>query len=117
MPAHPGFFARRELFDLYGNYREDYRIAADFELMIRFIYHNRIKCQYIGVPLVAMKKGGVSNRSLRNILILNREILRACRDNGLKTNYFMIYSKYFHKVFEFFPYFFKNASYTADRKE
>jgi hypothetical protein len=53
------------------------------------------------MPFVSMRRGGVSNKSVKSNIILNREILRACRENGLKTGYFFIYLKYIFKVFEF----------------
>jgi hypothetical protein len=54
------------------------------------------------MPFVNMRTGGVSTKSVRSNYILNKEIVRACRENGIRTNYFYIYSKYFIKVFELF---------------
>ena len=72
------------------------------ELLLRFLMINRIKYKYLQKPFVLMETGGIkSNRSLKSNYTLNREILRACKENGVKTNYFCIYSKYFMKIFEF----------------
>lgn len=101
MPAHPSFYAKRELFGKYGYYEIDYKIAADFELLIRFLLINKISCRYIEFPLISMRTGGVSNKSISSKLLLNKEIVRACKQNGIKTNYFLIYSKYLRKIFEF----------------
>lgn len=101
MPAHPSFYAKRELFEKYGYYKTDYKIAADYELLIRFLYVNRIKTSYIEMPFVSMRRGGVSNKSVLSNIILNKEILRGCRENGISTNYAYIYSKYFLKIFEY----------------
>jgi hypothetical protein len=54
------------------------------------------------MPFVSMRTGGISNKSIRSNITLNREIARACRENGLRTNYLFIYSKYITKIFEFF---------------
>ncbi|MCX6254224.1 MAG: glycosyltransferase family 2 protein [Bacteroidia bacterium] len=102
MPAHPTVYLKREIFEKLGYYKTDYKIAADFELLIRFMYINKIKCKYLEMPFVAMRSGGVSNKSFKSNFILNKEIARACKENGIKTNYFFIYSKYLSKVFEFF---------------
>jgi len=102
MPAHPSFYMRKEFFKKFGNYKTDYKIAADFELLLRFIYVKKIRYKYIRMPFVKMRTGGASNRSVLSNIILNREILRACRENGLRTSYLFIYMKYFFKVFEFF---------------
>lgn len=102
MPAHPSLYARKELFQKYGMYKTDYKIAADFELMIRFLHINNTRTRYVEMPVVNMRPGGVSNRNISANFLLNQEILRACRENGIKTNLFFIYSKYFKKVFELF---------------
>ncbi len=101
MPPHPSFYVRRELYDKLGFYKTDYKIAADFELLIRFLYVNQIKCKYLEMIFVSMRTGGVSNRSILSNYTLNKEIARACRENGIRTNYFNIYSKYITKIFEY----------------
>jgi glycosyltransferase involved in cell wall biosynthesis len=101
MPAHPSFYVKRELFEKLGYYRVDYKIAADFELAVRFLYINKIRYKYLEMPFIIMRTGGVSNKSILSIITLNKEIARACRENGIKTNYFNIYSKYLIKMFEF----------------
>lgn len=101
MPPHPTFYARRGLFERYGLYKTDYRIAADYELLIRFLHVNKVNFKYIEMPFVNMRAGGVSNKSIFSRILLNKEISRACRENGIKTNYFNIYSKYFTKLFEY----------------
>jgi glycosyltransferase involved in cell wall biosynthesis len=102
MPAHPSFYVKRELFEKLGYYKVDYKIAADFELLIRFLYINKIKYKYLEMPFVSMRMGGISNKSILSKYILNKEIVLACKENGLKTNYFFIYTKYLIKMFEFF---------------
>jgi hypothetical protein len=54
------------------------------------------------MPIVTMRTGGISNNSLKSRFILNKEIIRACRENGIKTNNLMVYSKYLTKIFELF---------------
>lgn len=102
MPAHPSFYVKREFFEKLGYYKEDYLIASDYELLIRFLYNKEIKYKYIEMPFVTMRTGGVSNKSLKNRFVLNKEIIRACKENGIDTNSLKIYSKYFRKVFELF---------------
>lgn len=102
MPAHPSFYVKKEFFEKLGYYKDDYEIAADFELLIRFLFVNKLRSGYLEMPFVSMRPGGVSNKSLNSTFILNKEIIRACRENGIKTNLFFVYSKYFIKVFELF---------------
>jgi glycosyltransferase involved in cell wall biosynthesis len=102
MPAHPSFYAKRTIFEQFGSYKTDYKIAADFELLVRFLLINKITYKYLEMPFVTMRTGGISNKSLLSKLTLNKEIARACQENGVKTNYIFIYLKYFTKMLEFF---------------
>lgn len=101
MPAHPGFYVKGEYFEQLGYYKEDYKIASDYELLIRFLYRYNISYKYIKKPIVTMRTGGVSNKSIKSRILLNREILGACKENNIKTNLLNIYSKYFWKIFEY----------------
>lgn len=100
MPAHPSFFVKRYAYEKYGYFKTDYTIAADYELLIRFLYVHKLSYFYYGEPVVKMRKGGVSSASWKSNVLLNKEIYRGCRENGLPTNYFMIYTKYIKKIWE-----------------
>ena len=102
MPAHPTFFVRRKYYELHGLFKTDYKIASDYEMLIRLLYVHKLKYKYLPITMVTMRKGGVSSNGLRSNIILNDEILRACRENGITTSYLKIYTKYFRKVFELF---------------
>jgi hypothetical protein len=100
MPPHPTFFVRREVYKRYGLFSTDYKIAADYEMTTRLLARHKVSYTYMPEVIVRMRTGGVSTRSLKSNLILNREILRACAENDIKTNYFKVYSKYFTKLFQ-----------------
>jgi hypothetical protein len=101
MPAHPSFYVKRSVHENYGLYKTDYKIAADYELLMRLIYKGRISYTYIEEILVMMRTGGLSNRNLLSRYTLNKEIIKACRENGVNTNMAILSLKYFNKVFEF----------------
>lgn len=103
MPAHPTFFTYRSNFEKFGYYKLDYKIAADFELLVRFLYKNKLSYHYLDLDLLKMRLGGVSTASLKSTWIINQEDLRACKENGLHTNYFRLYSRYFRKILEYSP--------------
>lgn len=100
MPAHPSFYMKRECYEEYGWYALDYKIASDFDLLIRYLYKERIKCTYLKKDFVTMRTGGVSTENFRSNVTLNREIIRACRKYGIYTNMFLLSLKYLYKVFE-----------------
>lgn len=101
MPAHPTFYVRRRCYEQFGGYQTDYRIAADYELLMRFIHRHKISYAYVPLTMVHMRTGGVSNRTFRSRYVLNREIVRACRENGVTTSMARLSLKYFFKVFEY----------------
>jgi hypothetical protein len=104
MPAHPTFFVRRKYYEKFGLFETDYRIAADYEMLIRLLFVNKLKYKYLPLTMVKMRKGGVSSSGIKSNIVLNREIVRACRKHGIKTSALKIYPKYFNKVFELFQH-------------
>ena len=100
MPAHPTFFVKRKIYEQYGLYKTDYQIASDYELIARFLVKNKVSYSYIPKVLVKMRTGGASTRNLKSNWILNKEILRACAENGIKTNIIKVLSKYPTKIFQ-----------------
>jgi glycosyltransferase involved in cell wall biosynthesis len=100
MPPHPTFFVKREIYERYGTFKTDYRIAADFELLARFMVKHRISYCHLPEVIVKMRTGGASTKNLKSNWILNKEIVRACSENKITTNIFKVYSKYFIKIFQ-----------------
>lgn len=88
MPPHPTFYVRRETYAELGGFDTSYHIAADYDCMLRFLKRGGIRVSYIPEVLVKMRTGGMSNRSLRNILHKSAEDYRALKQNrvgGLAT--------------------------------
>ncbi len=83
MPPHPTFYARRSVYDRLGAFDTRLRIAADYDCMLRFLGRGGVLPAYIPEVLVKMRVGGVSNRSIANILRKSREDYRALTTNGV----------------------------------
>jgi glycosyltransferase involved in cell wall biosynthesis len=101
MPPHPSFYCKRKIYFKYGLYNTNFKIAADYELLIRFLEVNKTSFIYLPMIFVKMKVGGVSTRGISSFLTINREVLLACRLNGLNTNHLKLLYKYFNKIFEY----------------
>jgi len=101
MPAHPTLFLKRSVYERFGTFRTDYRIAGDFELVARIFHGGTLKYQHMPEVLVRMRTGGISTGGWRNTLLLNQEVLRACRENDIPTSIPKILSKYPAKLLEF----------------
>lgn len=102
IPAHPTFYCRRECFDKFGYYKTDYKIAADFDLLLRFVYVNRIRIKYLPMDMVTMRTGGASTNGLKSRMGGMNEHLRSLRENGVKSNRFILSLRYFYKITEYF---------------
>jgi len=94
VPPHPALFVKRELFERFGPFKPDYRIAGDFEFIARVFSRSSPRYAYLPKVLVKMRTGGISTAGWRSTVLGNREIRRACRENGIRTNYLKILTKY-----------------------
>ena len=101
MPAHPSFYVRREVYERCGGYALDYKLAADYDMMVRLFYKEKIRYRYLSVDMVTMRTGGMSTKNVRNRLLLTKEDVKACRRYGLYSNFLMCSCKYAVKLFEF----------------
>jgi hypothetical protein len=81
MPPHPTLYLRRALYGRFGVFDTRYRIAADYDLMLRMLTRMSGQVVYVPEVLVRMRVGGVSNRSLGKILQKSLEDYRALRAN------------------------------------
>lgn len=103
MPAHPALFMRKEVFKRTGHFKIDYQIAADYEYVVRaFCGQKPLRYKHLPEVFVRMQMGGVSTKGIGATIRLNQEIIRACRENGVATNYLKILVKYPLKLLEFF---------------
>jgi len=86
VPPHPTFFVRREVYQRFGNFDLRYRLAADWELLVRFIEVHRIRTRHCPRVMVHMRLGGATNQSWSNVWKQNEEIVRAARAHGLRPS-------------------------------
>jgi glycosyltransferase involved in cell wall biosynthesis len=86
VPPHPTFFVRRSTYQRLGGFDLAYRLAADWELLVRFIEVHCIRTRYLHETLVLMRMGGATNQSLRNVWRQNQEIWRAAQHHGLRPS-------------------------------
>lgn len=82
-PPHPSFFVRKRVYELYGHFNLNFPISSDYELQLRVLLKHHIRCLYLDRTLVYMAPGGMSNRSIRNIIKANREVARAWKHHQL----------------------------------
>ena len=116
MPAHPSFYCRKTIYECFkldvteiegfkgdkscAYFNTSYQIAADFELLLRTIFVGRIKTFYINKDFVTMRAGGISNSGANCHMQINREHLRALKENGVYSNIVFLALRYVYKIGE-----------------
>ena len=98
---HPTFFCRKEIFERHGYYNKNMQIAADFELMLRFIEKHRIKVGYLPEVIVKMRTGGKAN-VLRGMIQGNKEIIKSFRLNDFRLSPWFFVCKPITKISQLF---------------
>ena len=101
MPPHPTFFVKRELYEKYGLFNISLWGAADYELMLRFLYKHNAKASYLNKVLVKMRTGGQSNQSIVNRLRANMEDRKAWKLNAIQPRWYTLFLKPLRKLNQF----------------
>lgn len=83
MPAHPTLFLKKSIYEQYGSYKLDYRIAADYDFMLRIFKDSTLKFKYLPEVITKMRVGGASNKSLKNLIQKTKEDYRAIKINNI----------------------------------
>ena len=103
LPAHPTFYVKRECYEKYGYFNLRYPLAADFELMLRFVEGYKIKLAYLPEYLVKMRLGGATSKNIQNIYKQDVETIRAFKENHQSGgNIMYLFWRYLPKVKQFF---------------
>ena len=101
-PPHPGFYARRQSFMDYGGFDENLTVAADFDLMLRFMDVHKLNSHPLDEVTVNMKLGGESNKSFRNIMKSNYDIQNSFKKYNLKPRLLYTYRRWVSKILQRF---------------
>jgi len=102
MPAHPTLYLKANLFKKLGGYSLDHGSAADYELMLRFLYRNKISTAYLPILMVNMRNGGMSNQSTKHRYAALLNDYAALRANKVPMPIFALLLKKLRKIKQFF---------------
>lgn len=100
MPAHPSFYCRKTVYEKYGTFDLSYKVAADFENLLRLIFIHRIRICYLHKDFVTMRTGGASTSGLRSHEQIMHDHLRALKQNSIYSNLFFLGMRYPYKIGE-----------------
>ena len=101
MPAHPSFYCKRYVYQRYGLFNTNFKIAADFEQLLRLIYVEGLVTKYIPKDFVTMRMGGASTSGMKSHATVMKEHLQAFKINGIKNNVFRLSLRYIIKLTEY----------------
>lgn len=102
MPPHPTFFAHKQVFQSFGGFNKKLQMAADYELMLRFLYFNNVSVFYLPQVIIKMRLGGQSNRSLGNRILANIDDRNAWLINGITPKWYTLLLKPLSKIAQYF---------------
>ena len=100
MPAHPSCYCKKAVYEKYGAFDTSYKVAADFENLLRIIYVGNIKTKYIPKDFVTMRTGGASTAGLSSRTQIMKDHLRALKTNGIYSNVVLLSLRYIYKMYE-----------------
>ncbi len=108
-PPHTTVFAKKQVFETWGLYRLDIKIASDYEWMLRLFEKAKLPSRHLPKVLTKMRSGGLSNQNFKNILKANIECYRAFKLNGLSISPLFIFIKPLSKIFQMRNLVFKKS--------
>lgn len=100
IPAHPSFYCKTKVYREKGVFDLSFKQAADFELLLRLLYCERIKTRYIPYDFVTMRTGGLSSSGLKSHKAIMKDHCRALKHNNVSSNVFLLSLRYIYKVVE-----------------
>lgn len=101
VPPHPSLFLKRSVYENVGFFNLEYKLAADYDFMLRVFKKFNFKHKYIDRMMVKMRLGGATNSSWKNIYKGNLEILSSWRQNRLKIPLFFMFKRIFKRIIQF----------------
>lgn len=102
VPPHPSLFVKKRVYDIAGLFDLEYKIAADYEFMLRIFKKHNFNSRYFNKLLVRMRLGGASNASIASVIKQNKEVLNAWKKNNLKSPFYLMPLRVLKKTTQFF---------------
>lgn len=101
-PPHPTLYLKREVYENFGVFDLNFKLAADFELMMRFFEKYKIKTQYLNTTTIRMRLGGATSKNLSNVKKQNIECIKAFESNGFKAPLLYPVYRLLPKILQYF---------------
>ena len=101
VPPHPSLFVKKRIYEEAGFFNLDFKLAADYEFMLRIFKKHNFKSKYLNKVIVKMRLGGATNQSISNIKKQNIEILKAWEHNQLESPFLLMPLRIIKRLIQF----------------
>jgi glycosyltransferase len=102
MPPHPTLFLKKEVFEKHGLYDTNFKIAADYDFILRIFKDESLKFEYLPITITNMSIGGVSTSGFRNLIRKSFEDYKVLKKNNMKYPLLILFRKITGKISQFY---------------
>ncbi len=102
MPPHTATFIHKDIYKQIGLYKNEYKIAGDYDFFVKAIIKNKLKFKIINYLVTRMKSGGISGKNFKSHIISTIEIVRSLKFYKLNFNLLNIILRFPIKAKQFF---------------
>jgi glycosyltransferase len=106
-PSHQSIYLKSSVFDQCGDYNEDYKIAADYEFLLRVLLVHKLKAKRLDMFLLKFHLGGVSSKNIMSVVESNYECFIAWKNNNLTIPFYTLPLKIIKKIIQIIFQFFR----------
>lgn len=101
IPPHVGILIHKNVYNKIGIFRTNYKIAADFDWMLKLLKTSNISFSFSSEIIYEMNSGGISNTGFSSEVTKFLEDVRALKSNGYKLIYYKIFLKKITKLWQY----------------
>lgn len=101
VPPHPTVYLRRSVYDKVGNFDLNFKLASDYDLMLRIFKKENFKSKFIDKYFVKMRIGGVTNKNWKNRIIQNIEIYNSWTKNKIKPPFYFFFYRFYNRISQY----------------
>jgi glycosyltransferase len=102
MPPHPTLFLKKEVFEKHGLYDTNFKIAADYDFILRIFKDDSLKFEYLPITITNMSIGGVSTSGFSNLIRKSYEDYKVLKKNKMKYPLMILFRKIAGKISQFY---------------
>jgi glycosyltransferase len=104
MPPHSTLFLKKAVFEKHGLYDTNFKIAADYDFILRIFKDESLKFEYLPITITNMSIGGISTSGFRNLIRKSFEDYKVLKKNNMKYPLLILFRKIVGKISQFYAF-------------